>query len=83
MPVIVNIPPEKEPVRPAGKAPADKTAPVAPPPIVYSISIIGEPIQIIWVLVNGAEVNTKVCSITSMVPDKETALHAPPTVSTV
>ena len=47
MPVIVNVPLEKEPIRPAGKAPADKTAPVAPPPIVYSISTIGEPKQII------------------------------------
>ena len=58
IPLIVNVDPTNAPVTPAG-APV-KAAPVAPPPIVYTIDVIAvvPSLHTVCVVVPAAEVNT-------------------------
>ena len=60
MPDIVNVPALNTPVTPAGKP--DTVAPVAPPAIVYVISVTAVLIQFVWLLVAAADVNAIVAS---------------------
>ena len=55
MPLIVNVVPAKVPVTPAGNAPVN-VAPVAPPPIVYTIGVMAVPEHTVGVAL--PEVNT-------------------------
>ena len=81
-PVIVNTDPTSVPVTPAG-APV-KTAPVAPPPIVYTIDVIAVPLHTVCVVVAAADVKTIVGNgFTVIEPVKFTVPHAPPLVVTV
>ena len=81
VPLMVNTPPEKVPVTPAGN-PVTVT-PVAPPPAVYVIVVIGVLMLTVWFVVPGADVRTKVTlELTVMMP-LNAALPHPPVVVTV
>ena len=55
VPLIVNTPPEKLPLTPAGKPVT--LAPVAPPPIAYVIFVIGVCLHTVCASVPTAELN--------------------------
>ena len=79
---MVNTPPLKDPVTPAGNAPEVIVAPVAPEPGVYTILLIEVLIQTCWLDVAAADVRTSVeFGRTIIEPDKEVLIHGPDVVT--
>ena len=82
IPLIVNVVPTNVPVTPAG-APVN-TAPVAAPPIVYTIGVIAVPLHTVCAAVAATDVKVIVGNgFTVIVPVKFTVPQPPPLVVTV
>ena len=81
-PLIVNTPPEKLPVTPAGKPVTP--APVPLPPTLYVIAFIDVPTHTVWLLVPTDDVNDiDALAVTVIVPVAVACVHDPPVVVTV